>query len=205
MIKLYGYPRTRSARVAWALEEAGAAYEYIPINLQAGEHKKPAFLKINPFGKIPALIDDDLILSESAAICTYIAEKFPAAKLIPNTSQGRAEYFRWLFFVVSELETHLWTAAKHDRILPEDKRVSAVIKTCEWEFAKAATLLSQHLSQHAYLANNEFSAADIVCVSILQWAHHAGFALDDSLLAYVNRLSERAALTKARKREAEAI
>jgi len=205
MIKLYGYPRTRSARVAWALEEASAEYEYIPINLQAGEHKKPAFLKINPFGKIPALIDDDLILSESAAICTYIAEKFPAAKLIPNTSQGRAEYFHWLFFVVSELETHLWTAAKHDRILPEDKRVSAVIKTCEWEFAKAATLLSQHLSQHAYLANNEFSAADIVCVSILQWAHHAGFALDDILLAYMNRLSERPALTKARKREAEAI
>ena len=205
MIKLYGYPRTRSARVAWALEEASAEYEYIPINLQAGEHKKPAFLKINPFGKIPALIDGDLILSESAAICTYIAEKFPAAKLIPNTSQGRAEYFHWLFFVVSELETHLWTAAKHDRILPEDKRVSAVIKTCEWEFAKAATLLSQHLSQHAYLANNEFSAADIVCVSILQWAHHAGFALDDILLAYMNHLSERPALTKARKREAEAI
>ena len=205
MIKLYGYPRTRSARVAWALEEASAEYEYIPINLQAGEHKKPAFLKINPFGKIPALIDGDLILSESAAICTYIAEKFPAAQLIPNTSQGRAEYFHWLFFVVSELETHLWTAAKHDRILPEDKRVSAVIKTCEWEFAKAATLLSQHLSQHAYLANNEFSAADIVCVSILQWAHHAGFALDDILLAYMNRLSERSALTKARKREAEAI
>ena len=205
MIKLYGYPRTRSARVAWALEEASAEYEYIPINLQAGEHKKPAFLKINPFGKIPALIDGDLILSESAAICTYIAEKFPAAKLIPNTSQGRAEYFHWLFFVVSELEMHLWTAAKHDRILPEDKRVPAVIKTCEWEFAKAATLLSQHLSQHAYLANNEFSAADIVCVSILQWAHHAGFALDDILLAYMNRLSERPTLTKARKREAEAI
>ncbi len=205
MIKLYGYPRTRSARVAWALEEAGAEYEYIAINLQAGEHKKPAFLKINPFGKIPALIDDDLILSESAAICTYIAEKFPASKLIPKTPQGRAEYFHWLFFVVSELETHLWTAAKHDRILPEDKRVSAVIKTCEWEFAKAADLLSQHLSQHAYLANNEFSAADIVCTSILQWAHHAGFALDDTLMKYMNRLSERPALIKARKREAEAI
>ncbi len=205
MIKLYGYPRTRSARVAWALEEASAEYEYIPINLQAGEHKKPAFLKINPFGKIPALIDDDLILSESAAICTYIAEKFPASKLIPKTPQGRAEYFHWLFFVVSELETHLWTAAKHDRILPEDKRVSAVIKTCEWEFAKAADLLSQHLSQHAYLANDEFSGADIVCVSILQWAHHAGFALDDTLMKYMNLLSERPAFIKARKREAEAI
>ena len=97
------------------------------------------------------------------------------------------------------------SAAKHGRILPEDKRVPAVIDTCEWEFAKAASLLSQHLSQHAYLANDEFSAADIVCVSILQWAHHAGFTLDDILLGYMNRLSERPALIKARKREAEAI
>lgn len=205
MIKLYGYPRTRSARAAWALEEAGAEYEYTAINLQAGEHKKPAFLKINPFGKIPALIDGDLILSESAAICTYIAEKFPAAKLIPSTAQGRAEYFHWLFFVVSELEAHLWTAAKHNRLLPEDKKVPAVIATCEWEFAKAASLLSQHLSQHAYLADNAFSAADIVCVSVLQWAHHAGFHLDDTLMRYMNGLSERPALIQARKREAEAI
>ena len=205
MIKLYGYPRTRSARAAWALEEAGAEYEYTAINLQAGEHKKPAFLKINPFGKIPALIDGDLILSESAAICTYIAEKFPAANLIPSTAQGRAEYFHWLFFVVSEVEAHLWTAAKHGRLLPEDKKVPAVIATCEWEFAKAATLLSQYLSQHAYLADNAFSAADIVCVSVLQWAHHAGFDLDDTLISYMNRLSERPALIKARKREADAI
>jgi len=205
MMKLYGYPRTRSARAAWALAEAGAEYEYFAINLQAGEHKKPAFLKINPFGKIPVLVDETLTLNESAAICTYVAEKFPQANLIPTSPQGRAEYFHWLFFVVSELEAYLWTAAKHDRLLPEDKRVPGVIASCQWEFSKAAKILSAHLSRHPYLANNQFTAADIVCVSVLHWAHHSGFALDEVLTNYMNRLSERPALTQARKRELASI
>lgn len=204
MIKLYGFPQTRSVRVAWALEEANAEYEYGLVNLRTGEHKQPAFLAINPFGKIPSLVDDGLVISESAAICTHIAEKFPAAKLIPTDAKGRAAYFQWLFFVVSELEVHLWTAAKHDRLLPEDKKVPAVVSTSFWEFEKAAAVLSAHLKDQQYIAGNQFSAADIVCVSVLHWAHHQKVPLDDTLLSYMNKLSERPALTRARKREADA-
>jgi len=204
MIKLYGFPQTRSSRVTWALEEAGAEYEYELVNLRAGEHKQPTFLAINPFGKIPTLVDDGHGISESAAICTYIAEKFPAAKLIPNDAKSRAEYFQWLFFVVSELEVHLWTAAKHDRLLPEDKKVPAVVSTSFWEFEKAAAVLSAHLKDQRYIAGNQFSAADIVCVSVLHWAQHQKVPLDDTLLHYMNKLSERPALTRARKREADA-
>ena len=203
MIKLYGYQQTRSARVAWALEEANAEYEYAQINLQAGDHKKPAFLAINPFGKIPTLVDNEQVISESAAICTYIAEKFPAAKLIPTEDKSRAEYFQWIFFVVSELEVHLWTAAKHERFLPEDKKIPAVAKTSYWEFEKAAAVLSAHLNGRQYIASNHFSSADIICVSVLHWAHHLKISLDATLLNYMNRLSERPALAKARKREAE--
>jgi len=204
MIKLYGFPQTRSSRVTWALEEAGAEYEYELVNLRAGEHKQPTFLAINPFGKIPTLVDDGHAISESAAICTYIAEKFPAARLIPNDAKSRAEYFQWLFFVVSELEVHLWTAAKHDRLLPEDKKVPAVVSTSFWEFEKAAAVLSAQLKNQQYIAGNQFSAADIVCVSVLHWAHHQKVPLDDTLLSYMNKLSERPALTRARKREADA-
>jgi len=204
MIKLYGFPQTRSSRVTWALEEAGAEYEYELVNLRAGEHKQPTFLAINPFGKIPTLVDDGHAISESAAICTYIAEKFPAAKLIPNDTKSRAEYFQWLFFVVSELEVHLWTAAKHDRLLPEDKKVPAEVSTSFWEFEKAAAVLSAHLKDQRYIAGDQFSAADIVCVSVLHWAQHQKVPLDDTLLHYMNKLSERPALTRARKREADA-
>ena len=205
MIKLYGHPQTRSSRVAWALGEAGAEYEYGLVNLQAGEHGKPAFLAINPFGKVPSLVDDGQVISESAAICTYIAEKFPAAKLIPIDAKTRAEYFQWLLFVVSELEVHLWTAAKHDRLLPEDKKVPAVVGTSFWEFEKAAAVLSAHLKNRQYIAGDQFSAADIICVSVLHWAHHVKVPLDETLLNYMNKLSERPALARARKREAEAI
>jgi glutathione S-transferase len=204
MIKLYGYPQTRSSRAAWALEETCAEYEYELINLRAGEHKQAAFLAINPFGKIPTLVDDGHPISESAAICTYIAEKFPAAKLIPTDAKGRAEYFQWLFFVVLELEVHLWTAAKHDRFLPEDKRIPEIAITSYWEFEKAATVLSAHLKGRQYIANNQFSAADIICVSVLHWAHHVKVNLDETLLNYMNKHSERPALARARKREAYA-
>lgn len=204
MIKLYGFPQTRSVRAAWALEEAGAEHDYKLVNLRTGEHKQAAFLAINPFGKIPSLVDEGLVISESAAICTHIAEKFPAAKLIPSDAKGRAEYFQWLFFVVSELEVHLWTAAKHDRLLPEDKRIPEIENTSYWEFEKAAAILSTHLKEHQYLAGDQFSAADIICVSVLHWAHHVKVNLDDILLNYMNRLSERPALARARKREADA-
>jgi glutathione S-transferase len=205
MMKLYGFPQTRSTRVAWALEEAGAEYEYGLIRLQAGEHKQPAFLAINPFGKIPTLVDDGLVISESAAICTYIAEKFPDAKLIPSEAKARIEFFQWLFFVVSELEVHLWTAAKHDRLLPEDKKVPAVVSTCFWEFEKAAAYLSTHLTGRQYIAGEHFSVADIICVSVLSWAHHVKVPLNDTLLNYMNTLSERPALARAKQREAESV
>jgi glutathione S-transferase len=204
MMKLYGFPQTRSSRATWALEEAGAEYEYVLVNLRAGEHKKPAFLAINPFGKIPTLVDDGQAISESAAICTHIAEKFPDAKLIPNDAKGRAEYFQWLFFVVLELEVHLWTAAKHDRFLPDDKRIPEIANTSYWEFEKAAAVLSAHLKSRQYIASNQFSAADIICVSVLHWAHHVKVNLDETLLNYMNKHSERPALARAKKREADA-
>jgi len=203
-MKLYGFPQTRSSRATWALEEAGAEYEYVLVNLRAGEHKKPAFLAINPFGKIPTLVDDGQAISESAAICTHIAEKFPDAKLIPNDAKGRAEYFQWLFFVVLELEVHLWTAAKHDRFLPDDKRIPEIANTSYWEFEKAAAVLSAHLKSRQYIASKQFSAADIICVSVLHWAHHVKVNLDETLLNYMNKHSERPALARAKKREADA-
>jgi len=163
MMKLYGFPQTRSSRATWALEEAGAEYEYVLVNLRAGEHKKPAFLAINPFGKIPTLVDDGQAISESAAICTHIAEKFP-----------------------------------------DDKRIPEIANTSYWEFEKAAAVLSAHLKSRQYIASKQFSAADIICVSVLHWAHHVKVNLDETLLNYMNKHSERPALARAKKREADA-
>ena len=83
-MKLYEFGPTRSIRVRWTLQELGVEFESIPINLLAGEHLQPKFLKINPAGKIPVLVDDDLILTESVAIVLYLADKYSNKGLIPT-------------------------------------------------------------------------------------------------------------------------
>lgn len=207
MLRVYGFPNTRTTRVTWALEEVRAEYELIPVNLRAGEHKKIEFLRINPFGKVPVLMDGELSLTESAAICTYIGEKFPDSGLVPPASnpETRAKYFQWCFFVVSELEAHLWAITKHTNLLPEDKKVPAIISTSQWEFERACKILTAHLKHHEYLAGEQFTAADILCTTVLLWAKRLEIELNQTLMEYMDRQSARFALGRARKREADSI
>lgn len=205
MIRIYGYPYTRSTRATWALEEAGAEYEFIAVDLSRGEHTKPDFLKVNPGGKVPALVDGDLVLTESAAICTYIGEKFPAAQLVPSGINDRAHYFQWCFFAMSELETPLWTMAKYTRLLPQERRVPAVTETCIWEFHRATNVLAQHLEGREFAIGNQFTAADILLGGTLNWARKAEISLESAVLdAYADRMAARPALVRAREREAKA-
>jgi glutathione S-transferase len=206
MMQVYGFPNTRSTRVTWALEEAGAEYGYTAVDLTKGEHRKPEFLKVNPGGKVPVLIDGDLVLTESAAICTYIGEKFPASGLVPTQATDRAHYFQWCFFAMSELETPLWTMAKYTRLLPEERRIPAVAETCVWEFQRAANVLAQHMEGREYAVGDHFTAADILLGGTLNWARANKIALrSPTLEAYADRLSARPALVRAREREAKAI
>lgn len=212
MIRIYGYPFTRSTRACWALEEAGAEYEFIPVNLSKGEHRKPEFLKINPGGKLPALIDGDLVLTESAAICTYIGERFPTSGLVPppNQTTDRAHYFQWCFFAMSELETPLWTLNKYTRLFPEELRVPAVSGTCIWEFQRASAVLAQHMDGREYAVGDSFTAADILLGGTMNWARNAAahipaISIEFPVLeAYAERLANRPALVRARSMEAKA-
>lgn len=206
MIQIYGHPYTRSTRATWALEEAGADYELIAVDLSKGEHKQPEFLKVNPGGKVPALVDGDLVLTESAAICTYIGEKFPASGLVPADTAERARYFQWCFFAMSELETPLWTMAKYTKLLPQERRVPAVAETCAWEFQRAAAVLAQHLEGRDYAVGSRFTAADILLGGTLNWARKAGVGLESAgLEAYAERMAVRPGLVRAREREAKAV
>jgi glutathione S-transferase len=83
MLRIYGRGRTRSIKCLWAAEEAGLAYEYISIDMSKGEHKSPDFNKLNPSQKVPVLVDGELTLSESAAICTYIGSRSKNSSLVP--------------------------------------------------------------------------------------------------------------------------
>ena len=203
MLTVYGCPDTRSTRVAWALEEAGADYEYVRIDLRAGAAWKPEYLALNSGGKVPTLVDSGFVLTESAAICTYIGDRFPGSGLTPPVgTRERASYNQWCYFALSELEQPLWTLAKHRFALPKQRRVPAVLDTARWEFAVAAKILSDGLGPHAFIVDQSFSAADILIGHSLFWAQAHQLPLEqDNLQAYVARLQERPALARAQARE----
>lgn len=203
MLQVYGCPNTRSNRVVWALEEAGATYDYHKIDLFAGEGRKPDYLALNPGGKVPTLVDGNLILTESAAICTYIGDGFPASGLTPLVdSLERAQYNQWCFFVISELEQPLWTITKHRFALPEKRRVPAVIQTAHWEWGVAAKVLATGLGEREFLVGGRFTMADILAAQTLAWARAFKMPLGHAPLdTYADRLLARPALARALARE----
>ena len=112
-MKLYEFGPTRSIRARWTLQELEVDFESIKVNLREGEHLRPEFLAVNPAGRIPVLVDGDLVISESVAIVLYLAEKYPAKQLLPTGVKQRAEMNRWLLFAVTELEQPLWRITRH--------------------------------------------------------------------------------------------
>ena len=204
MLTLYGCPNTRSARAAWALEEVGADYDYVKVNLFRGEGRKPDFLARSPGGKVPLLEEGELRLCESGAILIQLAERFPAAGLLPGTDApaARAACLQWCCFALTELEQPLWTIAKHRFALPQDKRVAQMEDTARWEFARAAKVLAAHLGQREFCVGDRFSIADILLAHCIMWARSARVPVEPATLdAYADRLWQRPARMRAEQRE----
>lgn len=203
MLTLYGSHRTRSSRITWMLEEIGAQYNFKLVRLEQGEHRQPWYLALNPMGKVPTLQDDELILCESAAIVTYLGDKYALSGLVPKPGgKTRARYDQACYFCLSELEQPLWTSAKHSFVLPEDKRVPAIKDTARWEFDQAAKVLSQRLGDNTFILGEQFTAADILTGHTLSWARNAKCDVpQENLIAYAERVLARPALTRAYERE----
>lgn len=196
-MKLYGYSRSRSLRPLWALEEAGVAYDYHSVDFQKGEHRSAEFLALNPGGKVPALIDGDLALTESAAIVTYIGSKY-APQLVPQEATEKAKYDQWCYFVIAELEQGLWTMGKHKFALPAEQRIKEIFPTAVWEHQKALGLLAEGLGDKPYILGDEFSAADILVAHTLGWGLAFEQPLEqENLSAYYERQTQRSAYQAA--------
>jgi glutathione S-transferase len=201
-MKLYGYRNGRTLRALWALEEVGAEYKYVEVDVIHGEGRALSFLKINPGGKVPVLDDDGTIITESAAICMHLAEKYPASRLLPPAgTTERTESYKWISFVLTELDALLWTIAKHRFGLPTERRIPAVIDCAAWEFEAAVEILATGLGDRHYLVGTTFTVADIVAGHTLLWAKSARLELGSELLvSYLNALMMRDAFARARKR-----
>jgi glutathione S-transferase len=170
-MKLYGFGPTRSLRALWGLKELDADFEFVPVNLLAGEHKRPEFLRLNPAGKIPVLVDGDLVIPESAAIVLYLADKYRDKGLLPESLTERAHVYRWLMFAVTELEEPLWRITRHTALYPEDKRLPADIALAKEEFNAMATVLERHLEGRQYIVGDRITIADCVAAHLIDWAN----------------------------------
>jgi glutathione S-transferase len=170
-MKLYEFAPTRSIRARWTLQERGVEFEAVTVNLAAGEQRSAAFLAINPAGRVPALVDGDLVLSESIAIVLYLAEKYPEKGLIPRDLGARAQLMRWLLFTTTELEQPLWRMAKHTFIYPEDKRLPGDMALARDEFAAMAKVVEQHMAGREFVVGDSVTVADFVLAYTLDWAH----------------------------------
>src|SRR5215470_15804408 len=104
-LTFYHAAPSRSSIVHWMLEEVGEPYDIHPISFKKGENLRPEYLAVNPMGKVPALKHGDVVITEAAAICTYLADEFPQAKLnVPVGNPRRGTYLKWLFFGPSCIE-----------------------------------------------------------------------------------------------------
>lgn len=204
MITVYGYPKTRATRVTWALEELSKPYNYQLVDLHSGEGKSRDYLTINPGGKIPAIRDGELLMTESGAIVNYLGDKYSEKALIPNLgTAARAKYHQWSYFVLAELEQPLWSIGKHKFALPADRRVPAMLETATWEFQQALGLLSQGLASKDYILGGQFQLVDILIGHTLHWAKAFQQELaQENIQAYLDRLESRSALQRTIEREA---
>jgi glutathione S-transferase len=163
MIKLYWSPRSRSFSALWLMEETGLPYERVLTDITTGAQKAPEYLKINPMGKVPALVDGDAALGEAAAICAYIADRYPETKLAPPVSDPRrARYLQWLFFLPSCIEP---------AIIQIFTKIEVPASTAAWGSAtQVFDVLDAVLAEGPWILGDEFTAADIVIGSGLNFA-----------------------------------
>lgn len=190
MIKLYTFHlSTNGRKVHMALEEAKASYEISAVNLMKGEQKNPEYLKLNPNGKVPTLVDDGVMMWESIAILLYLAEKFPAANLLPTAAADRARAFQWSVWQPTTFGAPASTLFRQMRFTPEGQRDQKVIDQARAEVTKNTEILADGLQGRDYLAGT-FSVADMALMPYLYVLAELGM-LPAAVDAYYKRLAAR--------------
>ena len=188
-MKLYGTPPTRATRVQWLLNELGVECEVVGFNPM---DPSPELLKLNPAGKLPVLVDGDLVLTESAAIPLYLAEKYPEKGFIPADLADRGQMYRWIFFLVTEIEQPLWRIGLNTTIYPEENRVPADIENATRDCKKMVAVFENHMTDRDFVVGNRLSVADFIAAFTLDWANEAGMLADaPRLRAYVETMYAR--------------
>ena len=184
-MKLYYNPKSRAQIAKWMLDECGVEYEIVPVDFEKREHKAPEFLKINPAGKLPALVDGDSRVFENAAICLYLGDKFPKANLAPKIgAPERGRYLSLMVYSTSQLEP-----AMGDALLGG---LPATPQRGWTDFETAKDVVECELGNGPYLFGDWFTAADVMIGSMFIWRRiFTGKPDRPALDAYADRLLAR--------------
>jgi glutathione S-transferase len=198
-ITLWGVGTPRSLRPIWVAEELGIRYEHRPIGPRTGETRTPEFTRLNPRQKIPFLVDGDMQLSESVAICRYLLNAYPGGTVYrPDTVASKAREDEWCCYIFGELdETSLYVMRRHGDLASiygaSDTAVSAAASYLERHLA----VIAKHLEGRQYLLEPGFSLPDLLLVSCLDWALFYGLALPPVVAQYRDSIATRPAYESA--------
>jgi glutathione S-transferase len=168
-MKLYYAPRTRATRPRWLLEELETPYELVTLDLSKHENSTPDYLALHPFGEVPVLVDGDIRIFESTAICLYLADRFPEKHLAPAPgSAERGPYLQWMLFAEVTLEPLVLEQLRNAPLTGEKERELAGQRV---QLEKVLTVLDTAIGGREFVAGNAFTAADLILASVLHLAN----------------------------------
>jgi glutathione S-transferase len=196
-IILFHSPNTRSSGTLVLLEELGAPYELRVLNMQAGEQRQPAYLAINPLGKVPAILHGDVLVTEQVAIYLYLADLFPRGGLTPPLGDARrGPYLRWMVFYAACFEP-----AVVDRAMKRGPDPAMMSPYGDFDTVMAA--VNGQLRAGPFFLGEQFSVADVLWGSALRWTTMFGIVPETpEINAYIERTTNRPAAVRVRERDA---
>jgi glutathione S-transferase len=197
-IKIYGPTASRAARALWMVNELGVPFEHIALEMK--DLKNPDYIKINPNGKVPAMIDGDLTLFESMAINLYLAKKYNKDGMWPSTLEDQARAYQWSFWAMTEIEKLLLTILVDMFMTPPDSRNPSAVAEAQKAVSKPFKVLNGALQGHDYLLGASFTVADLNVASVCTWARliKFDFAPYPNVGSWLERCLSRPAFKAAR-------
>lgn len=198
---LWGVSTSRTIRAHWALHELGLDFELRPILPRTGETQTAEFTALSARQKIPLLQDNGLVLTESAAIVTYLSDAYGGAdnRLMPVDPRARARCLEWCFFVISELDaTSLYVMRRHGALRHVYGEAPQANAAAAEYFHKQMRTVERALTETPYyILGDRFTAADLLLSTCVTWAIGYGVAVSEAVQAYNNRVTARPAYARA--------
>jgi glutathione S-transferase len=197
---LYGASSSRAVRSIWAIEETGIDYDHVPTNFQE-QSKAPDYLAINPNGRIPTLVDGDLVLFESMAINLYLAKTY-GGDLYPDNAADEARAIQWSVWGISEIEPLQMRIVVQKFFTPKEKKNPKAVEGAEKGLQRPLAVLDNHLADRTWLLGDKISIADISLAGVMALLKQTqtDYSAHANVSRWANACYERPAWARAREK-----